>query len=197
MLEKEGLTHLKFIFLFSRSFVGNRIWNTQKQTARVYAILSVQLLFTAVSVILFGTHPEWSRWMRTSGSPGTLVPFASLLLSTICWFVMCSSANARRQSPLKWQLLALFTLGEAMSVGFISAFYTFRSVVTAMGASAVAATAVSIYTATQKNPKYDLSQWGAGLSSYVVVCLMVVFVVVLLLFVVGTHTTPLPWPRHC
>lgn len=159
LLAGKRLTHQ--IYSHSRS-IGNA------KPARVYAILSVQLIFTAATVILFGTHPDWSRWMRTSGSPGTLIPFASLLLSTICWFVMCASTNARRQAPLKWQLLTLFTIGEAISVGFISAFYTFRSVVTAMGASALAATAVSVYTAAQQNPKYDLSQWGAGLSSYVV-----------------------------
>jgi FtsH-binding integral membrane protein len=135
--------------------------------ARVYSILSAQLVVTAASVVLFGTNPGLSRWMRRSGGIGTSVPFLSLLLSTVCWFVMCSSATARRQSPLKWQLLVLFTLGEALSVGFISSYYKFRSVVAALIATAAAATSVSLYTVTQKNPKYDLSQWGAGLSSYV------------------------------
>jgi len=78
---------------------------------------------------------------------------------------MCASADARRKSPLKWNLLALFTAGEAISVGFVSSFYQFRSVLSAMMATAVAATSVSVYTASQKNPKYDLSQWGAGISS--------------------------------
>jgi FtsH-binding integral membrane protein len=133
----------------------------------VYSILSAQLVVTAASVVLFGTNPGLSRWMRRSGGIGTSVPFLSLLLSTVCWFVMCSSATARRQSPLKWQLLVLFTLGEALSVGFISSYYKFRSVVAALIATAAAATSVSLYTVTQKNPKYDLSQWGAGLSSYV------------------------------
>jgi FtsH-binding integral membrane protein len=102
---------------------------------------------------------------RPGGGIGTAVPFLSLLLSTICWFTMCSSVPARRQAPLKWQLLALFTLGEAVSVGFISSFYKFRSVAAALLATAAAATSVSVYTVAHKNPKYDLSQWGAGLSS--------------------------------
>lgn len=148
---------MTLISLFSCRFVP----------ARVYSILSVQLVVTAASVVLFGTNPGWSRWMRRSGGIGTSVPFLSLLLSTVCWFIMCSSAAARRQAPLKWQLLVLFTLGEALSVGFISSFYKFRSVVAALLATAAAATSVSVYTITQKNPKYDLSQWGAGLSSYV------------------------------
>ena len=66
---------------------------------------------------------------------------------------------------MKWQLLALFTLGESIAVGFITSFYQFSAVLTAMGATALAAFTVSAYTFFNKNAKYDLSQWGAGLSS--------------------------------
>ena len=142
--------------------------------SRVYAILATQLTVTSLVIFWFGTHPDVAQWMRRPGSFGTAVPWLSLLLSTICWFGMAASADLRRRSPIKWQLLALFTLGEALSVGFISSFYTFSSVLSAMMATAVGAGAVSWYTATQRNPKYDLSQWGATLSSYVFsVCIQV------------------------
>jgi FtsH-binding integral membrane protein len=131
--------------------------------ARVYAILSCQLAFTALSVVLFGTQPALTEWM--SSGVGIYAPIVSLILSTIAWFTMCISPDARRKSPLKWKLLVLFTIGEAISVGFISSFYEFQSVMSAMMATAIATTSVSLYTANQKNPKYDLSQWGSGLSS--------------------------------
>jgi len=140
------------------------IFSTQQHPARVYAILSGQLAVTALSIFVFGMQPDLAHRMM-SNKVGAAVPMASLLLSTAAWFVMCASADARRSSPIKWQLLALFTLGEAVSVGFITSFYKFQSVMAAMLATGTAATAVSVYTATQKNPKYDLSQWGAGLSS--------------------------------
>lgn len=147
--------------------------------ARVYAILAGQLAVTSLSVIAFGLESSPLRdWTRANTAVsfagggriglrgiGPIVPMLSLILSTICWFVMCASGDARRRSPIKWQLLSLFTIGEAISVGFITSFYQFRSVLSAMFATAASATAVSVYTATQKNPKYDLSQWGAGLSS--------------------------------
>jgi len=85
--------------------------------------------------------------------------------STVAWFRVCSSPDARRKSPNKWWWLSIFTVGEAISVGFISSFYKFRSVVTAMGATAAASLAVSLYTISQKNPNLDLSQIGASLSS--------------------------------
>ena len=67
---------------------------------------------------------------------------------------------------MKWQLLLLFTLGEALSVGFLSSFYTFASAVSALMATTAAAAGVSLYTIFQRNSKYDLSQWGATLSSF-------------------------------
>jgi FtsH-binding integral membrane protein len=96
---------------------------------------------------------------------GATVPIISLLLSTVAWAVMCMSGNARRKSPMKWNLLLLFTVGEAISVGFISSFYQFKSVISAMMSTGAATLAVSLYTVFQNNPKYDLTQWGAGLSS--------------------------------
>jgi FtsH-binding integral membrane protein len=73
--------------------------------------------------------------------------------------------KARRTAPTKWWLLGLFTVGEAISVGFLSSLYHFRSVVMAMGATAMASITVSMYTIMQNNPDRDLSQWGASLSS--------------------------------
>lgn len=105
-----------------------------------------------------------TTWMRQS-QLGPIVPILSLVLSTVAWLIMSLSTQARRIAPMKWQLLLLFTLGEAISVGFVSSFYQYRSVVTTMLVTAMATTGVSIYTAKQRNSKYDLSQLGATLSS--------------------------------
>ena len=86
-------------------------------------------------------------------------------MSTIAWFRIAMSPNARRKSPNKWWWLTAFTIGQATSIGALSSLYKLKSVVTAMGATALAATTVSLYTISQSNSKYDLSQWGATLSS--------------------------------
>jgi FtsH-binding integral membrane protein len=134
-------------------------------TARVYAILSVQLLVTAGSCIIFGLNPGIARSLVVPGSRGALVPSISLLLSTIAWFMMCVHPDNRRKAPMKWNLLALFTIGEAISVGFVSSFYNFASVVQAMVTTGIATFAVSAYTMLQNNPDRDLSQMGASLST--------------------------------
>jgi FtsH-binding integral membrane protein len=138
--------------------------------ARVYAILSAQLIVTALFCALFGLHPTLSNLtiLSRSGdlSPAlAAIPLVSVLVSTISWFIVCLNPKARRTAPTKWWLLVLFTLGESISVGFLSSFYHFRSVVMAMGATALASITVSMYTILQSNPDRDLSQWGASLSS--------------------------------
>ena len=116
---------------------------------RVYAILSAQLAVTALSVFLFAAHPEWTRGMSLHSSSGRtvpIVPMVSLAVSTVSAMWIGASPRARRSSPLKWQLLALFTIGEAISVGFVSSFYQLRSVISAMSATAAATLSVTMYT---------------------------------------------------
>lgn len=65
---------------------------------------------------------------------------------------------------MRWPLLIAFTIGESIAVGFISSIYAYSSVIKAMIATAGATFSVTLYTILQKNPKYDLSQWGRALS---------------------------------
>lgn len=143
------------------------LWNI---LARVYAILAMQLAVTAGSIFTFGLNPTISQWMSSSSSSGSVsfglaVPILSLLLSTVTWFIMCMSSDEKRRSKMKWTLLTLFTTGEAISVGYLSSFFKFRSVLLAMLTTAVATASVSLYTVSQRNSRYDLSQWGSTLSS--------------------------------
>ena len=116
---------------------------------------------TAGTVFLFGTQPALAAWMHQG--LGALVPLISLLLSTAAWIFMSISPHARRSAPMKWQMLALFTLGEALSVGFVSSFYEIRSVVTTMVVTALTTSSLSLYIMRQRH--VDTTQWGATLSS--------------------------------
>lgn len=131
--------------------------------ARVYLILTGQLAVTSLSVVIFGTKPQLSSWVLDRGQA---VVGSSLALSTFAWMFICLSPRARREAPMKWNLLALFTIGEAISVGFISSMYKFTAVISAMSATAAATMAITIYTFLNNNPKRDLSQWGSGLASF-------------------------------
>lgn len=145
--------------------------------ARVYGILSIQLGFTALIIMLFGTYAPLTnifnpRSITATASPLLFMPLAGVIISTIAFFRVAVSPKARQQSPNKWWWLAIFTLGESLFIGPISSLYTIRSVITAMGATALASVTVSMYTIMQQNPKYDLSQWGATLSSWTTILIV-------------------------
>ncbi|KAG7358446.1 integral membrane protein [Nitzschia inconspicua] len=150
--------------------------------SRVYAILSGQLIFTALVCILFGTLEPLTNISSINISTGhytnslVMIPLGGILLSTIAWFRMAASPEARQKSPNKWWWMTAFTIGEALSLGCLSSLYKLQSVLLAMGATAVSSISISAYTIMQKNAKYDLSQWGATLSSWAMILL--VFLVV-------------------
>lgn len=145
--------------------------------ARVYGILSVQLVFTALVCLLFGTYPPLTNIfilnsLTGQASPFLWIPLAGVFVSTLAYFRLAISPQARQKAPNKWWWLSIFTIGEAISIGALSSLYKLRSVVTAMGVTALAATTVSVYTTSQQNSKYDLSQWGATLSSWATILLV-------------------------
>jgi len=130
--------------------------------SRVYAIFAAQLLVTAISVYGFSGKRDLAIWFFTKGKPFVYV---SMIFSMSLCTKMSVSVDARRKSPTKWYLLSLFTASEAFLVGLITAMYSSDTVLNAFLVTAAATLGISIYTIRQKNPKYDLSQWGAGLSS--------------------------------
>jgi hypothetical protein len=146
--------------------------------ARVYGILSIQLLFTAAVCIAFGLYEPLTNISAINPATGqytnslVMVPLGGIFLSTIAWFRMAASPTARQKSPNKWYWMTIFTIGEAMSLGCLSSLYKLSSVVSAMAATAIATTAVSAYTVLQNNSKYDLSTWGATLSSWAMILLV-------------------------
>jgi len=129
---------------------------------RVYTILTGQLLVVSLSILGFSKNPGVQMWMMTRGR---IVPMLSLLLSSIVFVIMSLSEEARQTAPRKWQLLTIFTLGEAIAIGFIASMYSSKNVISAMLATAVGTISVTLYTLMNRNPKRDLSQWGATLSS--------------------------------
>ena len=122
--------------------------------------------------------------MQTKRNTDTLraVPLIGMLISTVAWWITIFSENLRRSSFLKWPLLVVFTVGQAIAVGFISSVYAYDIVLRAMGVTAATTLSVTLYTLLQKNPKYDLSQWGRALAGLGLAFLLYGLVHVLTLF---------------
>jgi FtsH-binding integral membrane protein len=95
------------------------------------------------------------------------MPMLGLIVSSIALFFAMASETTRQSSPMRWPLFAAFTIGQSIPVGFIASLYAYGTVVKAMMTTAAATIAITLYTVCQKNPKYDLSQWGRALSGLV------------------------------
>lgn len=99
------------------------------------------------------------RYQSDKLLPAQTVPLLGLLISTVAWWITLSSEQLRQSSLMRWPILAAFTIGESIAVGFISSVYAYDAVIKAMIATAAATLSVTFYTLIQRNPKYDLSQW--------------------------------------
>lgn len=120
--------------------------------AKVYAILSAQLLATFGVVAAFVFSPALAAWVQAR-------PYI-LMVAMIANFglmiaLACFRENARRV-PLNYTLLGAFTLTMSIMVGVISAQYTTSSVLIALGIT-VGMTLVLSAVACQS--KYDFTVW--------------------------------------
>ena len=137
------------------------IINVFKLSARVYALLSGQLLFTASIIHAFHLNPNIRDYMLYTNS-GRKIPMIGLLISSIS--LVLSTLSGISQSPWRWPLFLTFTIGQAVPVGFISSLYAYETVIKAMTTTSAVTGGITLYTLLQKNPKYDLSQWGRSLA---------------------------------
>jgi FtsH-binding integral membrane protein len=124
------------------------------------------LIATALIILMFNAYADTIAPLTTTLGPSMkYLVLSCLVLPVVAWFRVAFSREARQRSPNKWFWLAIFTLGNAVMLGLVSLQYEMRSIILAMGATAAATVMVSAYTLLNQNSKFDLSQWGATLSS--------------------------------
>jgi len=99
---------------------------------KVYSILTVQLLLT-VAVAAPLTTMVSQAWLMANA--WLLYLSVAMTLVTMCAMACCK--NMTRRFPTNYLLLFVFTAFEGVCVGFISAQYTWQSVVLAMGMTTV------------------------------------------------------------
>merc|ERR1719412_3276620 len=97
-----------------------------------------------------------------------LLMFGSFAMSigVLCFF-MCNPESTRR-SPLNYILLSVFTLAEAVLIGFISAQYTRESVLMVLGITVIVVFALTLF-ACQTSIDFT------GMGAYLFAAVMVLF----------------------
>jgi len=150
--------------VFTSSLVKDAVREVRMGFVRkVYSILAAQLLLTCVVAAPITTmDPRWLQqhtWLLYMSVAVTLV--------TICAMSCCQ--GVARKYPLNYVLLFLFTGFEGVMVGFISAAYTWQSVVLAAGITCAIFAIMTLYAWKTKT---DFTGFGPYLFAALVVLLV-------------------------
>jgi len=115
---------------------------------KVYGILSVMLVTTAVMIAPGQLNEETRFWYQTNLLLGACLGFPIMIIIEIA--LLCCRGVARRV-PTNYVLLAIFTLCQSISVAWICSFYPAEIVLTAAittGVITMTLTAVAFTTKT-------------------------------------------------
>ena len=113
---------------------------------KVYCILSVQLIATAVLVTASCFHHEYIRFIRNN----MWLFWVCLVVNIITMYVLIYVRAASRKVPINFVLLSAFTLTEAYMVSCITAEYDPESVFIAALLTAAIVVALTVYAFTTK-----------------------------------------------
>ncbi|XP_046606867.1 protein lifeguard 1-like isoform X1 [Neodiprion virginianus] len=136
---------------------------------KVYAILMVQLLITIGFIALFLFHPGTKHWF----SRHTYVFYIALIATFVLLIAMSCCSNLRRQAPMNYIFLLLFTVAEGIVLGAASSTYQVDAVLMAAGITAVVCFALTIFAF---QTKWDFTLLSGVL--FVAVIILFVFAIV-------------------
>lgn len=147
---------------------------------KVYALLCVQLLVTMAIAGLIVASAENRQWLRSN----EWLLWLSVLgtMSTICALACCEKAV--RRFPTNYIFLFTFTVFEAIMIGFVSAVFTWQSLMLAVGVTAFIFLALTLFSF---NTTRDFTGYGPYL--FVALTTLCVFGLLLMLLpTFGVHT---------
>lgn len=133
---------------------------------KVYSILFCQLMVSIGVVCLFVFAKPVNEYVRRSVG---LFWFAWVGALVVMIVIACCE-NARRNFPLNFILLGLFTLFESFLLGVVSAHYRVNEVLLAMGIVSVVTLAITIFAL---QTKYDFTMMGGCL--FVALIVLIIF----------------------
>lgn len=148
---------------------------------KVYGILSAQLLLTAVIAAPISTMDN--AWL---GQHSWLL-FASVAMTLATVIVMACCQDVARRFPGNYICLVVFTAFEGVLVGFVSARYTWQSVVLAASVTFLVFAAMTAYA---WRTKHDFT----GLGPYLFGALAGLFCFGLVISIMSLFGAGITWP---
>jgi len=136
--------------------------------AKVYVILTIQLLFMFGVVSAFSFVPVVSDWVKHNEYTWSI--FAISITLYICGSIaMCCCTEALMHSPQNYIICGMVAIGLSGMTAFMAAQYAPRVVVISIGATLVA---FLLLTALACCVPYDFTPWTMG----AIVCMFVIFI---------------------
>ncbi|XP_037294785.1 protein lifeguard 1 isoform X1 [Manduca sexta] len=132
---------------------------------KVYSILMCQLLVTMGFIALFLFHGPTKAW--AARNPWMFwVAFAVVF---VCLIAMACCDGVRRQAPMNFIFLAIFTVAESFLLGVTSSVYDVSAVMMAVGITAGVCLALTIFAF---QTRWDFTTMGGVLLCATVVLLL-------------------------
>lgn len=113
---------------------------------KVYLTLMIQLLVTVGIICAFLYWEDLGSW--TWDNPWFHYTMMALVMVLIVALSCCS--NLRRQVPLNFIALGLFTIAEGLMLGSVTVFYEAEAVLWAVGATALVSFALTLFAMQSK-----------------------------------------------
>ncbi|CAH2237557.1 jg9810 [Pararge aegeria aegeria] len=132
---------------------------------KVYSILMCQLLVTLAFITLFVYHEPTKLWVRTH----TFMFWIAFAIMLVCLIAMACCDGVRRQAPMNFIFLAIFTVAESFMLGVTSSMYQSDAVMMAVGITAAVCLALTLFAV---QTKWDFTAMGGILLCATVVLLL-------------------------
>ena len=142
--------------------MGEEVYQAQVRAGfirKVYGILSIQLMMTFGTVLLFQLNPFKSFIKLHHNLAGNTLIFCSLAFLVLFLILICCR-NLSRTVPYNYYFLFAITICESLACGIISSIYSFQIVATALALTIITTLVITFYACTTKT---DISYYRMGI----------------------------------
>lgn len=108
---------------------------------KVYSILTVQLLVSMAFIAIFVLHEPTKRFVQQNA----WLVFVAMGVQIVTMLIIACCGEVRRNFPMNFILLAIFTLSMSFMLGVISSVHTGETVMLAAGITAAVCFALTIF----------------------------------------------------
>ncbi|GAB1604486.1 protein lifeguard 1-like [Argonauta hians] len=132
---------------------------------KVYSILMLQLLVTLGIIAVFLFVPEVNQYIKEN----KWLLFVALAATFVTMIMLSCCSNLRREFPVNFIMLTIFTLCEGFLLGFISSFYKIDAVMIAVGVTALVSASLTVFAF---QTKWDFTTMGGMLFVFLIILII-------------------------